>query len=106
MLNIENKMSGWAISGYGHLELLFSSQIVSLKECFEKVKKQETMDFILDTLRFSKGQNDKGEIDWFCTMDYDTIYKLTILENYPEFEKDLTNHFGKKWLNLYLRFGH
>lgn len=106
MLNIESKISGWSISGYGHLELLFDSQFITLDECAEKVQKQETMNYILDTLRFSKGQNARGEKVWFCTMDYDTIYKLTILDKYPHLASELVEYFGGNWLNLYLRFGH
>lgn len=106
MLEITSKISGWSVKGFEEVEPMFSSQIVSLDECAKKVQRQETMNYILDTLRFSKGQNTQGEIVWWCTMDWDTIYKLTILDRYPCLASELVEYFGGNWLNLYLRFGH
>lgn len=103
MINVENKISGWTITGYGDIKLIFDSQIILLSDCLDKITKQKSMDWILDNLRFTKGR-DKGI--WFCTMDWDTIYKLTIAENYPEIEYELKEHFGEDWFGLYLRFGH
>jgi hypothetical protein len=64
--------------------------------------KQETMDWILDTLRFSKCVNG----DWLTIIDLDSVYKLSILENYPEYEKELKDYFGDNWMKHYIRFGH
>lgn len=103
MINVENKISGWTITGCEDIKLIFDSQIILLSDCLDKITKQKLMDWILDNLRFTKGR-DKGI--WFCTMDWDTIYKLTIAENYPEIEYELKEHFGEDWFGLYLRFGH
>ena len=39
-------------------------------------------------------------------LDYDTILKLSILEHYPEYEKEMINYFGNEWLKHYIRFNH
>lgn len=54
------------------------------------IKKQKTMDFILDTFRFSKGKEDG---------DWDTIMEIN-----PEEEKQLKECFGEDWIKNYLRF--
>ena len=102
MLNIETKISGWKVTGF-ETKPIFSSQIISLEECMKAIKRQETMDFILDTFRFSKGMKDGT---WFATLDWDTIMKISIMETNPEEEKQLEEHFGKKWFTYYLRFNH
>ena len=102
MLNIETKISGWKVTGF-ETKPIFNSQIVSLEECMKTIKRQETMDFILDTFRFSKGMKDGT---WFATLDWDTIMKISIMETNPEEEKQLEANFGKKWFTYYLRFNH
>ena len=102
MLNIETKISGWKVTGFD-TKPVFSSQVVSLEECMKTIKRQETMDFILDTFRFSKGMKDGT---WFTTIDWDTIMKISIMETNPEEEKQLVENFGKNWINCYLRFNH
>lgn len=102
MLNIESKISGWKVTGF-ETKPVFSSQIVSLEECMKTVKRQETMDFILDTFRFNKGKEDG---DWFAILDWDTIMKISIMETNPEEEKELEERFGFSWLKVYLRFNH
>ena len=102
MLNIETKISGWKVTGF-ETKPIFSSQIISLEECMKTIKQQETMDFILDTFRFSKGMKDGT---WFATLDWDTIMKISIMETNPEEEKQLEENFGKKWFTYYLRFNH
>ena len=102
MINIESKISGWKITGF-ETKPIFSSQVVSLADCMAVIKKQETMNFILDTFRFSKGMKDGT---WFTTIDWDTIMKISILETNPEEENQLKEHFGENWLTNYLRFNH
>lgn len=102
MLNIETKMSGWKITGF-ETKPVFNSQIISLEECMKTIKKQKTMDYILDRFRFSKGMKDGT---WFTTMDWDTIMKISIMETNPEEEKQLEEHFGNSWTTIYLRFNH
>ena len=102
MLNIESKISGWKVTGF-ETKPVFSSQIISLEECMKTIKRQKTMDFILDTFRFSKGKEDE---DWFAILDWDTIMKSSIIETNPEEEKQLEEHFGEDWIKFYLRFNH
>lgn len=100
-LEFEPKISGTRVTGYGKIEPIFESQIISLQEVHDADLCQECMNWILDTLRFTK-----GEIGWWATMDWDTIYKLTIKEKYPELAEELTAYFGESWLNQYIRFNH
>lgn len=102
MIKIENKISGWKVTGC-ETKPIFGSQIISLEECMKTIKQQETMDFILDTFRFSKGMKDGT---WFTILDWDTIMKISIMETNPEEEKQLEENFGKKWFTHYLRFNH
>ena len=102
MITFEPKISGTRIEGWICDKMLFSSQIITLKECLEKVHRQETMDWLLDTLRFSL--TERGE--WFAIIDHDSIMKLSILEYSPEDEKELVEYFGKGWVNQYIRFNH
>ena len=102
MLNIESKISGWKVIGF-ETKPVFSNQVVSLEECMKIIKKQKTMDFILDTFRFSKGREDGH---WFAILDWDTIMKISIMETNPEEEKQLKECFGEDWIKNYLRFNH
>lgn len=102
MMTFTEKISGTRVDDF-EITPIFNSQVVSLAEAMAVVKKQETMNYLLDTLRFYKG----GSIgDWFTTIDWDTILKLSILENYPDYEKELIEYFGANWLNHYIRFSH
>ena len=102
MLNIESKISGWKVTGF-ETKSIFSNQVVSLEDCMRTIKKQKTMDFILDTFRFNKGKEDG---DWFAILDWDTIMKISIMETNPEEEKQLEERFGFSWVKVYLRFNH
>lgn len=102
MLNIESKISGWKVTGF-ETKPVFNSQIISLEECMKTIKKQKTMDYILDNFRFSKGMK---EGTWFTTIDWDTIMKISIMETNPEEEKQLEECFGFSWVKVYLRFNH
>ena len=97
----EPKISGTKVTGF-KLKGLFNTQIISLNDCQEKVKRQETMDFLLDTFRFSLCKD--GE--WRAVIDFDTDYKLAVLENYPEYEKEFIEYFGENWIKHYIRFNH
>lgn len=101
-MKIESKISGWRITDF-KITPIFDSQFINLKDVIAKIKKQETMNYILDEFRFTRGEVD-GE--WFAIFDYDTIYKISIMENYPEYEKELKEHFGENWSKHYLRFNH
>lgn len=103
-MKFETKISGVAVTDF-KIETIFKDQYVWLSQVMSKVHKQKTMDFILDKFRFYKGEAEK-EGDWCAIFDYDTIYKISIMENYPQYENELIEHFGEKWMNHYLRFNH
>lgn len=108
-MKFEEKISGTKVTDFGEIKTIFDSQFVTLKEVQEKITRQKAMDFILDTLRFTKASAiEEGEdfYQWWATMDYDTIYKLSIIENYPKLEEELTEYFGLDWLKHYIRFNH
>lgn len=100
-MKFEPKMSGTAVTDFD-IHCDFHGQIHTLDECMEKIHRQETMDFILDTFRFNLCADGK----WRAIFDYDTLYKIAIFENYPEYEKEMIDYFGEKWYNHYIRFGH
>lgn len=100
MMQFEPKISGVKVTDF-EIEPIFMTEVVTLWEVNHDIKKQEVMDWILDHLRFFKSGD-----NWICTMDYDTIYKLTIWEKYPEYEKELIDYFGENWFKHYIRFNH
>ena len=102
MMNIESKISGWKITNF-ETKPIFGSQVISLEDCMKTIKRQEVMNYILDTFRFSKGVK---EGTWFTTIDWDTIMKISIMETNPEEEKQLKEYFGEGWIEKYLRFNH
>ena len=102
MMNIESKISGWKITNF-ETKPIFNSQAISLENCMRTIKRQETMNFILDTFRFSKGVK---EGTCFTTIDWDTIMKISIMETNPKEEEQLKEYFGEGWIKHYLRFNH
>lgn len=100
----EPKMSGTCVKSFSIIPL-FTSQLVWLSEIMEKVQNQLTINFILDTFKFHKGEEKKAH-DWWAILDYDTILKISIMENYPEYERELIDYFGEDWFKHYIRFNH
>ena len=100
-MKFEPKLSGVRVTGY-NIAPIFKSQFITLDGCMLVVKRQETMDWILDTLRFTRGNDGK----WHATIDWDSIMKLSILENHPDHEKEMIEYFGENWMNHYIRFNH
>lgn len=103
-MKFEPKISGTRVTDFT-INRIFDSPFVWLSDAMKIIKRQETMDFLLDDFRFSKGYEEK-EGDWCAILDGDTICKLSILENYPEYEKEMINYFGENWLQHYIRFNH
>ena len=101
-MNIESKISGWKITDF-ETEPIFDSDVLFLEDCMKTIKRQETMNFILNTFRFSKVVKEGA---WFTTIDWDTIMKISIMETNPEEEKQLKEYFGEGWIKHYLRFNH
>lgn len=96
-----NKISGTAVEDFD-IQTIFNSQVVSLKDAMKKLKRQESMNYLLDNFRFSLCKD--GE--WRAVIAYDDDYKFGVLEHHPEYEKELKEYFGENWLNHYIRFGH
>ena len=103
-MKFESKISGTMVTDF-EITPIFDKQIILLSEVMANVHKQETMNWILDTLRFMKC-NENYPNEWYCVMDWDTIFKITVLEKYPEYEKEFINYFGENWMNHYIRFNH
>ena len=103
-MKFEPKISGTRVEDF-EITPIFDNQFVWLSECMEKIQRQEAMDFILDTFRFTKGCAEKSH-DWCAILDFDTIYKISIMENYPGYEKEFLEYFGENWLKQYIRFNH
>lgn len=101
-MKFEPKISGVRVTDYEITNCPFEKQLITLRECMEKIQRQETMDYLLDTFRFTLG----AENEWYAVIGIDTIYKIAILENYPEYEQEMIEYFGDNWLKHYIRFGH
>ena len=100
-MKFEPKISGTAVTDF-EIRPIFNTQIISLTDCQKFIYRQEAMDLLLDNFRFSLCTD--GE--WRAVIDFDTDYKIAILENYPQYEEEMINYFGKKWMNHYIRFNH
>ena len=103
-MKFEVKISGTSVTDF-NITPIFDSQFVWLSEAMEKIQRQEAMNFLLDKFRFTKGCEEKSH-DWCAILDHDTIYKLSVLEHYPQYEAELIDYFGEGWLKQYIRFNH
>lgn len=102
-MKFEPKISGTQVTDF-NIVPLFDTQFISLDDCQDKIVRQETMNYILDNFRFNRG--DAGMHDWWAILDFDTIMKISVMENYPEYEKEFIEYFGENWLEHYIRFNH
>lgn len=100
-MKFEGKISGVSVTNF-NITPIFKDQIVNLADCLTIIKRQETMDFLLDTFRFSLCKD--GE--WRAVLDWDSIMKISVLENYPEYENEFCEYFGDNWIKHYIRFEH
>lgn len=108
-MKFTEKMSGTSVNI--HVEPLFGYCLVSLEEVMKSDLSQETMDFILDNLRFYRGErtaDNTGECIWWTTIDHDTRCKLAVLERaeYAEIKDEFVAYFGENWMKHYIRFSH
>ena len=107
MIKFTPKISGTQVTGSEIDEVLdnltFDSQLITLDSIQRNIHRQESMNWILDTLRFTKSTNGKF---WWATIDWDSIAKLTVLEKYPEIEKQFIEYFDENWMEHYIRFNH
>ena len=103
-MNFEPKISGTRVTDF-NITPIFDSQFIWLSEAMKKIQNQKAMDYILDTYRFTKGHEEKSH-DWCAIIDWDSIYKISCLENYPDYVKEFEDYFGESWLKHYIRFNH
>ena len=108
-LKFTEKMSGTSVNI--DVTPLFESGLVSLDEVMKSDLSQETMDFILDNLRFYRGErtaDNAEECIWWTTIDHDTRCKLAVLERaeYAEIKDEFVAYFGEDWMHHYIRFNH
>lgn len=105
-MKFEPKISGTRVEDF-NIKCELDGQFHFLDDLLKTIKRQETMDFILDEFRFSRCEgNPKYEGRWYAIFDGDTLYKIAIMESYPEYEKEMINYFGENWLKHYIRFNH
>ena len=103
-MKFEAKISGTKVTDF-NITPIFCRQIISLSEIQKTITQQKTMDFLLDNFRFIKS-NANGAGEWYTIIDFDTDYKLAIMENYPDYEQEMIDYFGEKWFKHYIRFNH
>lgn len=107
MIKFNPKISGTEVTGTEIDEisnnLVFDSQFITLQDCINNLHRQESMNWVLDTLRFIKSEDGKN---WWATISWDSIAGLTVLEKYPEVEKQFIEYFGENWMEYYIRFNH
>lgn len=107
MITFDPKISGVRVEGTEIDEVLknriFKSQFITLNDCINNIHRQESMNWILDTLRFTKSADGKN---WWATISWDSIAGLTVMEKYPEVEKQFIEYFGENWMEYYIRFNH
>lgn len=106
-MKFTDKISGTMVTEF-EIKPLWNSQVVSLKELDESLP-EEIMRWVMDNFYLSR-MSDKGYEMYGChyctTLDYDTIYKLTVWANYPDYVAEFVEYFGENWINHYIRFGH
>ncbi len=107
-MKFEEKISGTKVTDF-EIDPLFNFNFISLQDVVEKDLSQRAMNWILDHLRFYRGERteeNKNECIWWTTIDFDTDLKLSVMENYPKYEQEFIDYFGDNWMNHYIRFNH
>lgn len=106
-MKFESKISGTRVTDFEIIPL-FDETIIPLKKLDEKLS-ERSMRWVMDNFYLSQYSEKGAEFygcNFYTTMDYDTVLKLSVLENYPQYEKEFIEHFGENWLNYYIRFNH
>lgn len=109
-MKIEAKISGWTISDvnikiFPHV----GDQIVSLND-IDKLSLRSAQ-WIFDTYNLVELKPDVAGCNFGVVMSYDDLCKVSIMESYPEIEKELEDYFNPSegfddWRKCYLRFRH
>lgn len=106
-MKIEPKMNGWAISDvnikcFPHL----LEGIITLND-IDKLSKRSAQ-WIFDNYNLVRLNPDIADCHFGVLMSHDDMFKVSIMESYPEIEKELMNYFNPlfgDWTKCYLRFG-
>lgn len=107
-MKIEPKISGWSISDidikiFPHLH----SEIVTLND-IDKLSKRAAQ-WIFDHYNLVELNPEIAGCHFGVLMSYDDMFKVSIIESYPEIEQELIKYFKPvydDWTKCYLRFGH
>ena len=107
-MKIESKISGWSIID-AHIEIFphLGDQIVSLSD-IDKLSLRSAQ-WIFDNYNLVELIPEKAGCNFGVVMSYDDMCKVSIMESYPEIEKELADYFNQffgDWRKCYLRFGH
>lgn len=107
-MKIESKISGWRISDYEiNVFPHYGNGIVTLRD-IDKLSKRSAQ-WIFDNYNLVQFHNGKMDSHFGVLMDGDDVMKVSIMESYPDYEKQLADYFNDSfgdWRKCYLRFGH
>lgn len=93
------KMSGVAVSDFD-IKLVFNERIITVDEA-KNLKSIKAFNFIMENYEWLDNNGEKVTI-----LNFDDMYKISIMENYPNYAEELKNYFGDNWANYYIRFNH
>ena len=107
-MKIESKISGWSITDFDIKPIdSFRKDIVTLLD-IDKLSKRSAQ-WILDNYNLVALKKEVTGCNYGVLMGHDDIIKVSIMENYPEYEQELADYFNPSfgdWTKCYLRFGH
>lgn len=105
MLTIETKISGWAITkGYEDIELL--PLVNGFMFCPSQLTNPKSLEWIVKHFNLYQATPPNENPFIYTILNYDDLYKITIMDKYPAIAQELEDRFGIDWANHYLRFGH
>ena len=105
MLTFESKMSGVRCEGFEHIDTdKLTTEIGAIK--ISSITKLKTFNFIVEMYNVVQ-LKDSDDTPYLAIFpDCDDLIKIAIMEDYPEEEQQLKEHFGTNWAKYYIRFGH
>lgn len=108
-MKFETMLSGVRVTGCDiKLDPMFdlTDPLVSLSDINSKITKEDTIQFIFLTYRFTRCEIEEGVWQWCTLIAHDDLYKIHILERRSDYADELCRHVGKDWLYHYIRFNH
>lgn len=104
-MRFETKMSGTKVTDYEITPVCADILPLTQIDTF----KTETAQWILDNfylIKLSESAIKEYGCNHVVALDWDSVMKISILEKYPEYEKEMIEYFGERWLRQYIRFNH